>query len=281
MPREPDAPRPATATLPALTAIAGVVEAASDLVQQMQRDPLHGWQKLDLSPVTDIDIAIDRFLCEHLRPLFPQAGWLSEETADDPARLRYRYLWVVDPIDGTRSLLAGLPEFCISVALVESGVGPRLGVIANPSTGERFFAQLGMGATDHTGRRLQVRSDFDAQDMRLLVSRSDLSAGIWQDVVPATCITPVGSLAYKMCLVATGAYDGHVTPTPRSEWDAAAGALILSEAGGISTDLGALPLRYNQLVPRYDGVVVASRVSHAHMLELAACTTRVASALRP
>ncbi len=279
--REPDAPRTIPGSLPALSAIASVVEAASELVQQMQRDPVHDWQKVDDSPVTDIDIAVDRFLCQHLRPLFPEAGWLSEETADDPSRLGYRYLWVVDPIDGTRSLLAGLPEFCISVALVESGVGPRLGIIANPSTGERFLAQSGKGAYDQNGRRLQVRSAFDAQDMRLLVSRSDLSAGLWQGVVPHEFITPVGSLAYKMGLVATGAYDGHVTPTPRSEWDAAAGALILAEAGGISTDLGALPLRYNQSVPRYDGMVVASHASHAHMLALGARTTYTAAALRP
>ena len=271
---EPGASRPGVGGLPTLTAIADVVELACQLVAQMQRDPFRDWQKGDDSPVTDIDIAVDRFLCRHLRPLCPEAGWLSEETADDPVRLGHPYVWVVDPIDGTRSMLAGYPEFCVSVALVETGVGPLRGIIANPSTGERFVAQSGMGAFDQTGRRLHVRDTFDDNDMRLLVSRSDVRAGLWRDLVPDSATTSVGSLAYKMCLVAAGAYDGHVTPYARSEWDAAAGALILAEAGGLATDLSARPLRFNQPVPRFEGMVIATPTSQARLIELGAQTSR-------
>lgn len=273
--REPEAPRLGVGGLPTLTAIADVVESACQLITRMRRDPFRDWQKGDQSPVTDIDIAVDLFLSRHLRPLFPEAGWLSEETADNAVRLGFPYVWVVDPIDGTRSMLAGHPEFCVSVALIETGVGPLRAIIANPSTGERFVAQSGLGAFDQTGRRLRVRDTFDHNDMRLLVSRSDVRAGLWRGVVPDNAITPVGSLAYKMGLVAAGAYDGHVTPFARSEWDAAAGALILSEAGGVATDLHARPLRFNQPVPRFEGMVIATPASQSRLMELGARTARV------
>lgn len=255
--------------LPSLQAVAAVVQSACEIVRELLRAPIDGWHKGDESPVTTIDLAVDRFLFEHLRPLMPNAGWLSEETADNEERLQFRYLWVVDPIDGTRSLIAGKPEFCVSVGLVEAGVGPLLGVIANPSTGEVYLAARGEGAFDGNGIRLQCRETEDILSPNVLVSRSDLAKGLWCDLLPADCMTAMGSLAYKMALVAAGRFDGHATPTPRSEWDAAAGALILAEAGGIATDLHGKSLLFNQISPIYDGMVVGSAASHGHMLQLA------------
>lgn len=266
------------AELPPLADVVAVVERACELIRELLCNPIKDWQKFDESPVTSIDIAVDRYLTLHLRPLLPQAGWLSEETADNAERLAYRYLWLVDPIDGTRSMMAGHPEFCVSVALVETGVGPLLGIIANPSTREMFTALRGQGAHDRDGHLLRVRSAIDALHPDVLVSRSDLAKGLWKDVLPAACMTPMGSLAYKMALVAAGTYDGHATPTARSEWDAAAGVLILAEAGGVSTDLHGKPLRFNQRQPLYDGVVVASQVAHAAMLGLAMRSARLYSA---
>lgn len=237
---------------------------------------MQDWHKQDQSPVTSVDIAVDRFLFGQLRGLFPQAGWLSEETADNDERLQYQYVWVVDPIDGTRSMLAGRPEFCVSVGLVETGVGPLLGVIANPSTGERFFAQVGQGAHDQLGGRLQSRSTFSAESPQVLVSHSDISNGLWQGVLPIAQMTPLGSLAYKMALVAAGRFDGHATAMPRSEWDAAAGSLILSEAGGMATDLHGRPLQFNLRKTQYDGMVVASTPAYAAMLEYAHRSAKLA-----
>lgn len=264
--------------LPPLAAVAEVVEAACDLVRTLLRNPIRSATKLDESPVTSIDLAVDRFLHEHLRGLGVDAAWLSEETADNAERLDCRHVWVVDPIDGTRSLLAGHPEFCVSVALVETGVGPRLGIIANPSTGEVFSAVHGQGAHDRDGRRLQVRGEPTGAVLEVLVSRSDLAKGLWRDVLPDAWMTPMGSLAYKMGLVAAGTYDGHATPTPRSEWDAAAGALILAEAGGIATDLHGRELHFNQRSPCYDGMVVTSAAVHGRMLGLARQSARIYAA---
>ena len=265
-PRKPPIDTQAPHALPDLRAVVEVVEGASRLVLELLRDPIRDWAKGDASPVTSIDIAVDRFLFKQLRPLFPAAGWLSEETADNMERLNYRYLWVVDPIDGTRALIAGQPEFCVSVGLVETGVGPLLGIIANPSTGELFSGVKGRGAFDREGARLRVKREWHPETAKVLVSRSDLARGLWKGLHDEQHLQPLGSLAYKMALVAQGRYDGHATPAPRSEWDAAAGLLLLEEAGGIATDAHGRGLRFNQRKPLYDGVVVASQLAHPQML---------------
>lgn len=255
--------------LPQLAAVQAVCDRASQLALQMLEAPLQRQNKTDHSPVTAIDLAVDALLSQELQALWPEAGWLSEETADNPRRLGQRYLWVVDPIDGTRSLLERRPEFCVSVALVDTQLGPVLGVIANPMTGEVFLAERGSGARDAAGRALQVRAQPQPRDWSFLVSRTDLKKGLWEGLLPAKPV-PMGSLAYKMALVAAGAHDAHATPTPRSEWDAAAGHLILHEAGGVVSDGRGQPLRYNQPQPVYDGMVVASREAFPHALALCA-----------
>lgn len=259
---------------PSLAAVEAVCDSACALVRELLTQPLDSRNKADHSPVTAIDLAIDAFLHRQLRPLMPSAGWLSEETADQPDRLSNPWLWVVDPIDGTRSLIAGKPEFCVSIALVHAGEGPVLGVIGNPSTRERWSAHKGQGAHDQIGRRLQVRTTPPADPIDLLVSRSDARLGLWDDVPGHPDFRRVGSLAYKMALVAAGQCDGHATPTPRSEWDAAAGELLISEAGGATSDLHGQALRFNQPRPQYDGFVVASRASFPRVLELARAAHR-------
>lgn len=114
-----------------------VVQEAAALVRAMLLQPVADWAKADESPVTAIDLAVDAMLSERLAQLLPVA-WLSEETVDDHARLRAPLVWVVDPIDGTRSLIEGSSQFAISVALVQHA-RPQLGVVCNPMTGELFY----------------------------------------------------------------------------------------------------------------------------------------------
>jgi myo-inositol-1(or 4)-monophosphatase len=263
----PESIQTGTTVLPSLQAVLAICEQASELALAMLSGPLETQRKTDASPVTAIDLAVDKLLSRSLQALFPEAGWLSEETADNPKRFGQRYLWVVDPIDGTRSMLERRPEFCVSVALVESGVGPVLGVIANPMSGERFFAERGRGAYDGTGKRLAVQPTYDPATASLVLSRTDLRHGLWDGLLTQTAV-PLGSLAYKMALVAAGLHAGHATPTPRSEWDAAAGHLLLLEAGGLATDAHGEPLRYNQERPVYDGMVVSSSAAFADLLAL-------------
>jgi myo-inositol-1(or 4)-monophosphatase len=105
------------------------------------------WFKGPGQIVTAADLEIDRLLHENLTGAFPDDGWLSEERADDRARLYRQRVWMVDPIDGTRAFANGLPEFAISVALLRADA-PVLGVVFNPATGDasRPNAAAGPGA---------------------------------------------------------------------------------------------------------------------------------------
>ncbi len=249
-----------------VTATRAVVEEAVALVRAMLERPVDNWAKADRSPVTDVDLAVDRFLRPRLEALFP-AAWLSEETIDEPGRLQVDRVWVVDPIDGTRSLIEGSGQFCISVALVECGL-PVLGVVANPSSGERFYGCRGAGAFDGAGQRLQVSQPAPGARLRLLVSATELRRGLWHDIGGEFEIAARSSLAYKLALVASGDVDATLTPWPRSEWDAAAGHLLVELAGGDACDIGGQPLRYNRPAPIFDGIAAGGRATMARVADL-------------
>jgi myo-inositol-1(or 4)-monophosphatase len=258
----------AAPTSPRLDELAAIAAAACERVRGLLRRPLHAETKSDNTPVTGIDLAIDRMLRRQLTALWPQARWLSEETADRSDRRGAEWLWVVDPIDGTRSMIEGQPEFCVSVALVQTGPAgaqPVLGVVANPSTGEVFLAERGAGAFDGNGKRMHATEYDGERQLRVVLSRSDVRHGLFYGLLDGIAWQLSGSLAYKMALVARGDWDGHVTPGPRSEWDAAAGALLLAEAGGRASDLAGEPLRFNQRKPHYQGVIVASDAAYPAM----------------
>ena len=116
-----------------------ITRAAGAVIMKYYRDSFSVADKSPDNPVTDADIAADRLLHERLMALLPEAGWLSEETVDSPERLSKEFVWVVDPLDGTKEFVMGIPEFAVSVALTENGV-PELAVIFNPTTGELFHA---------------------------------------------------------------------------------------------------------------------------------------------
>lgn len=224
-------------------------------------------------PVTDADIAADRFLHETLLGARPDYGWLSEETTDRPARLDRRRVWVVDPIDGTRSFIAGRPEFSISVGLVEDG-RPVVGVVMNPATDEVYWAVRGSGAwggnaSGGPAERLAVRGDV-AGERTLLASRSDLRHGIIAPILEA--LGPVwraeglGSTAWKMASVAAGKADAFVATGPRSEWDVCAGSLLLELAGGHATDSRGRPFHFNRERTGYRGAVATGGPFHEALI---------------
>src|SRR5450755_1427548 len=116
------------------------------LALEASRKPVKSWLKAQNSPVSEVDIAVDALLKARLAPIVPQAAWLSEETEDDPARLSARRVWIVDPIDGTRSFLAGRADWTVSVALVEDG-RPIVAALYAPATEEFFLAIAGASVT--------------------------------------------------------------------------------------------------------------------------------------
>jgi myo-inositol-1(or 4)-monophosphatase len=231
------------------------VAAAGELALRHFRAGGEHWFKGPGQVVTAADLELDRLLHETLIGAFPDDAWLSEERADDQARLRRRRVWVVDPIDGTRAFANGLPEFAISIALLVDGA-PVMGVVANPATGECFEAERACGAWQGDVR-LHVSPHATLEGARLLSSRTELRRRNWPALIPEATFTDLSSLAYKLALVAAGRFDGLISRRASHDWDLAAAQLLIDEAGGrlSAPDGSALVLNRPEL--RHPGLVAA------------------------
>jgi myo-inositol-1(or 4)-monophosphatase len=155
--------------------VVAIVRDAGQAVMKFFRASFTVRDKSPDNPVTEADIASDTLLKRRLGELLPEAGWLSEETADNPARLEKKWLWVVDPIDGTKEFVMGIPEFSISVALVEDGL-PVLGIVFNPVTDELFVAEKGQGMWCN-GAKVGVSGRDQLQGALIDASRSEIKRG--------------------------------------------------------------------------------------------------------
>jgi len=216
------------------------------------------WYKGQSSPVTEADIALDNFLKDHLSRLLPEAGWLSEETADDPSRLDRDYVWIVDPIDGTRAFASGHPDWAISIALVRQGK-PVLGVLHAPIHDRLYEARIGAGAWCN-GERLETSATRPPVKTRVagpkpLMDRLERGFG------PLERLPKVPSLALRLARVAEGVIDVGLVSSNAQDWDIAAADLILHEAGGCLTDFEGMRPAYNRPLPRHNEMIaVASRL---------------------
>lgn len=207
------------------------------------------WKGHD-NPVTEADLAVDEVLRESL----PRdgEGWLSEETADDRVRLDHRRVWVVDPIDGTKEFVRAIPEWCVSVGLVEDH-RPVAGGILNPTTGELILGAVGAGVTVN-GEPARATDRADVRGAVVLASRSEIGRGEWDRFQELGFeVRPTGSVAYKLALVAAGKADATWTLTPKHEWDVAAGAALVFAAGGRVWLPGAGEYAFNAERPKLPG----------------------------
>lgn len=226
-----------------------------------QRHPVR--YKTPDQPVTEADLLADSILKDALLRDRPGYGWLSEETADSPARLQAHRVWIVDPIDGTRSFIDGHPEFGISVALAEEG-RPRLGVIYNPASHELYHATAGGGAFRNR-QPIHVSPAARAGGGLILASRTEIWRGEFAPFAGDWRIEPLGSTAYKMVKVADGSGDLYLSRGFKSEWDVCAAVLVVVEAGGRVTDLGGSDLRFNQPDPTFRGILAGNAEFHQRM----------------
>lgn len=206
--------------------------------------------KDDDSPLTAADIASQNVIAAGLRSLAPDIPLLAEESAaaDVAGRRSWRTLWLVDPLDGTREFVKRNGEFTVNIALVHDHV-PLLGVLYAPVAGLSYYAIRGAGAEcqDSDGRRRPLHVTGHCQEPpRVLASRSHRGARIdaLLQQIGAHEIVSVGS-ALKFARLAEGAADFYPRLSPTSEWDTAAGQVIVEAAGGQVTDLHGAPLRYN------------------------------------
>ena len=197
------------------------------------------------NPVTTADHAADTRLKEILTEARPAYGWLSEETVDSPDRLNKERTWVVDPLDGTKEFIEGVPHFVVSVALVENG-NPIIGVLFNPVTKELFTASTGEGAF-LDDKPIRCLTKDKVSDMVILNSRSETRRGLWIPFDGAFGeLRSIGSVAYKLGLTAAGKADIFASLRPKNEWDICAGNCIINEAGGKLIDLRGNRIIFNQ-----------------------------------
>lgn len=240
-----------------LARIRDALHAASTALQRHLGAPIEYTIKHGHGPVTAADHELDALL----RTTLPEAGegWLSEETVDDAARLSCRRVWIVDPIDGTRSLVAGRPEYSISIALVEDGE-PVLGGVCNPASGVTVVGGPEVGLTVEGAPQLTFPGRARDGALRVLASRSECRSGEWDRWLASgeVDVLPISSVAYKLALVAAGFADATWTVWPKSEWDVAAGmALVRASGGAVWAPGGGVPL-LNRPRPQFDGFGGAS-----------------------
>jgi myo-inositol-1(or 4)-monophosphatase len=228
------------------------LEEARDVLNRFTPGAIEAEFKAGHDPVTEADRAVDVVLKKNL--LRDGEGWLSEESVDDFSRLDKERVWVVDPLDGTREFVQGIPEFCISIGYVVNGV-PVAGGICNPATNELILGSRDTGVTIN-GQPAQASQKKDLHGALVLASRSEMKRGEWQQFEAAEFkVRPMGSVAYKLGLVAAGLADITFTLVPKNEWDVAAGTALVLSSGGFVQTLEGTDLVCNRKNPLLSGLI--------------------------
>lgn len=225
---------------------------------------LDHWEKSPGNPVCAVDLEVDAFLKQELHALLPAAGWLSEETADAPARLSDTLVWLVDPVDGTRDFIRGRDGWAISVALVNTR-RPLLGYLFAPARrrdegGEFWSAEAGKGAS-RNGRRLAASQRASLPGARVPARK------LAPEDADLQMVHQPNSIALRMAMVAADEADLLATLRWGYEWDIAAAGLIAREAGAVVTDAFGRSLNFNKHDPRAFGVLCASPAIHNQAVE--------------
>lgn len=243
-----------------LQRMAAALTASREVLRRFTPGQIAYQSKGSGGPVTEADRAVNEVLLQHL-PVAGE-GWLSEETVDDSARLGKARVWIVDPLDGTREFIEGVPEWCVSIGLVEEGQAVA-GGICNPVKGETILGSRETGVT-WNGAAVSPRNTPRLEDMVVLASRSETQRGEWKHMMEAPFqVKPMGSVAYKLGLVAAGRADATWTLVPKHEWDIAGGVALVLAAGGSAEKLTGEPLVFNRETPWLEGLLAFSAASRA------------------
>lgn len=260
-----------------LTRIDAALDAARVVFSGFTAGAIEAEFKAGHDPVTEADRAVDAVLRHNL--LREGEGWLSEESVDDFSRLSKPRVWVVDPLDGTREFVQGLPEFCVSIGFAENG-RPVAGGVYNPATDETFLGSIDSGVT-YNGKPSQPSQRNTLDGALVLASRSEIKRGEWKPFENAAFkIRPMGSVAYKLALVSAGLADVTFTLTPKNEWDVVAGAALVESAGGFVSTLERTNLTANRRDPLLSGLLASGPFLKDKLLSLVEPYIRVADRAR-
>lgn len=235
--------------------------AAGELALRHFNAKSEWWDKSPGNPVGIADLEVDAYLKERLLGARPADGWLSEETTDTFDRLTRDRVWIIDSIDGTRDFIRGRTGWAVSVALVERGQ-VTVAALSAPARGQLFAALRGRGAQCN-GKRLRVSARNTLPGIRLPIDMANMAASFWPEPWPGEATEKPNSLALRMAKLASDEADAWMEGRTIAEWDVAAAALILTEAGGMVTDRAGAPLIFNKTDPVFHGIAAATPGLHA------------------
>lgn len=237
--------------------VKSVTQEAGRIALSYFQRPVESWTKPKGDLVSVADLAVDTFLRTTLLQNRTGYGWLSEETTDQPERLRCGRLWIVDPIDGTRAFLDGSDDWGVSVALVEHGE-PVIAAFYAPARDSFFFASRGSGAF-HNHKPITVKQVEDLAHAHMMGDpRAFADDRTWPVAWPTGMESERAcSIALRLCMVADGEADCCVTLRPKNDWDVAAADLIVREAGGVVTTGHKQTLVFNREKPLFDHIVAS------------------------
>ncbi|MFK7763551.1 MAG: 3'(2'),5'-bisphosphate nucleotidase CysQ [Roseobacter sp.] len=248
-----------------LPLLVSAIKEAGRIATKFAQQPTKSWDKPGgAGPVTEADLAVNTYLEEHLRRARPTYGWLSEETEDNADRLACETVFIVDPIDGTRSFVEGSKTWAHSIAIAHAGV-VTAGAIYLPLRDLLYTAARGTGAWLN-GTRMETSLKDTLGTADVLAAKPMLAPEHWPTGVPGFTRAHRPSLAYRLGLVGQGRFDAMLTLRPTWEWDVAAGALIVEEANGTCSNRHGHALRFNNPTPQLDGMIAAGRNMHAPIL---------------
>ena len=242
-----------------LVRIAEALKAATDILKDYTPGAVISVDKggrSDGNPLTEADTRVNNALRKLLH--IGDDGWLSEETRDDLIRLEKQRVWVVDPLDGTKEFVTGIPEWSVSIGLVEDGIAVA-GGICNPQTNETIIGSRETGVT-YNGGQVSAAKRTSLDGAVVLASRSEIKRGEWQRFEKQSfSVKPTGSVAYKFALTAAGQADATWTLCPKNEWDVAAGVALVIATGGFVVTLEGKEPRFNNRDTLFSGLIAGPR----------------------
>jgi len=225
---------------------------ASEIILELLKNPVVTNRKADHSPVTEADLRSDEILRKGLSKAFPDHAILTEETglAGNPSS---EFVWLIDPLDGTKAYAKGLPGFCVMVGLLKRGQ-PYLGVVMDPLGGRLYEAIRGQGAFQtYQGKRerLHVSKRDQFSQMPLVVSTGfpEKELRVIEKDLSGPLLSPINSVGIKVGLVVRQDADIYINHHSVSFWDTCAPQIILEEAGGVFSKLDGSDLSYSLKTP--------------------------------
>ncbi len=238
-------------------------EAGQLALDYFERASVRVWDKSKNNPVTEADIAVNDLVRDRLMTARPDYGWLSEETSLDNRTRTASRVWVVDPIDGTRAFVKNEPYWCVGLGVLEKGA-PRAAVVAAPVLGETYIAHRGGGAFLN-GEKIKVTDFSSIEGCRMIASQGMINHPSWKDPWPdlELSIPQPNATLIRMCWVAAGKYDAALTLWRKSDWDLAAGTLMVEEAGGVATTHLGERYSFNRGEPAQRSLLAAGKPLHS------------------